>query len=78
MISLKRKTVGLLITGLFVVGAPVALQTAALAGQPTSKSRDEKAEKRRRDCLKKCRERNRNRDCANREGGMVTCPCHCP
>jgi len=77
MISLKRRAIGLLMMGLVFVSAPLALETAALA-DAKSKSATEKADKRRRDCLRKCRERNRNRDCANREGGMVTCPCHCP
>jgi len=75
MISLKMKAIGLLIMGMSVIGTALTLETAAFAD---GKSSSEKAEKRRRDCLRKCRERNRNRDCANREGGMVTCPCHCP
>ena len=77
MISLKRKAIGLLMMGTFVVSEPIALETAALA-DAKSKSPSGTAEKRRRDCLRKCRERNRNRDCANRDGEMVTCPCHCP
>jgi hypothetical protein len=75
--SLRGKAIGLLIVGMSVVGTALTLETAASA-DGNSKSASEKAEKRRRDCLRKCRERNRNRDCANREGGMVTCPCHCP
>ena len=77
MISLKRRAIGLLMMGMFFVGAPIALETAALA-DAKAKFPGEKAAKRRRDCLRKCQKRNRNRDCANREGGMVTCPCHCP
>jgi hypothetical protein len=75
MISLKGTAIGLLIVGMFVVGTPLALETAAFAGK--AKSRSEKAEQRRRDCLRKCQQRNRNRDCADSDGHMVPCHCSC-
>jgi hypothetical protein len=77
MNSLRGKAIRLLLMGMFVVGAPLALETAALA-DAKPKSRSEKAEKRRRDCLKKCEKRNRNRDCADADGHMMPCPCRCP
>lgn len=28
-------------------------------------------------CLEECNKRNRYTDCADAEGGMMPCPCHC-
>lgn len=29
-------------------------------------------------CLEKCEKRNRYTDCADDDGNMMPCPCHCP
>jgi hypothetical protein len=60
-------------------------ETPAPGQQPASKPvtpakrkhHSTKEEDARRACLEKCRQRNTHTDCADQDGHMMPCPCHC-
>jgi len=50
----------------------------AKAPSPPPTARPTPKENAREDCLARCRQRNRHTDCADKDGHMMPCPCHCP
>ena len=65
--------------------APSTAPSGARAGATSEKKkapardRAERKKPSRRDaCLAKCRQLDRHRDCADADGHLVNCPCHCP
>jgi hypothetical protein len=53
---------------------PPASKPAPAAKRKRHRAKEEDA---RRACLEKCKHRNMHTDCADQDGHMMPCPCHC-
>jgi len=63
----------------FWIGVAAAGSDAGTTpAKPPPAAKPTPQEKAREDCLARCRQRNRHTDCADKDGHMMPCPCHCP